>query len=92
MPPPPATWPALPFAPWADTAATLQLWTQVVGKISLARTPWINHSWHVTLYVNARGLTTGPIPDGGRQFQIDFDFIDHLCGCGPATGISASSS
>jgi hypothetical protein len=78
MPPPPATWPALPFAPWADTAATLQLWTQVVGKIRLARTPWINHSWHVTLYLSARGLTTGPIPDGGRQFQIDFDFIDHL--------------
>jgi hypothetical protein len=76
--PEPARWPELPFAAWQDTAATLHLWTQVVGKIRLAKTPWLNHSWHVTLYVNARGLTTGPIPDGTRAFQIDFDFIDHV--------------
>ena len=73
-----ARWPELPFIAWADTAATLQLWTQVVGKIRLARTPWLNHSWHVTLYVSARGLTTGPIPDGNGSFQIDFDFTDHV--------------
>jgi hypothetical protein len=73
-----APWPELPYAPWADTAATLHLWTQVVGKIRLARTPWVNHSWHVTLYVSARGLTTGPIPVGPRQLQTDFDFIDHV--------------
>ncbi|MDP2298736.1 MAG: DUF5996 family protein [Pseudolabrys sp.] len=73
-----ARWPELPFIAWADTAATLHLWTQVVGKIRLARTPWLNHSWHVTLYVSARGLTTGPIPDGARSFQIDFDFVDHV--------------
>ena len=72
-----ARWPELPFIAWAPTAATLHLWTQVIGKIRLKRTPWLNHSWHVTLYVSARGLTTGPIPDGGRSFQIDFDFIDH---------------
>ena len=71
-------WPALSYAAWADTAATLQLWTQVIGKIRLARTPWLNHSWHVALYVTARGLTTSPIPDGARTFQIDFDFIDHV--------------
>jgi Family of unknown function (DUF5996) len=71
-------WPALPYAAWKDTAATLQLWTQVVGKVRLALTPWLNHSWHVTLYVTARGLSTSPIPDGARQFQIDFDFIDHV--------------
>ncbi len=71
-------WPALPYAAWADTAATLQLWTQIVGKIRLARTPWLNHSWHVALYVTARGLTTSPIPHGERTFQIDFDFIDHV--------------
>ena len=47
-------------------------------QIRLARTPWLNHSWHVALYVTARGLTTGPIPDGARTFQIDFDFIDHV--------------
>src|SRR5664279_3657590 len=74
----PERWPELPYAAWADTAATLQLWTQVVGKIRLTRTPWLNHSWHVALYVTARGLTTSPIPDGARTFQIDFDFIDHV--------------
>ena len=73
-----AAWPELSYAAWKDTAATLQLWTQIVGKIRLARTPWLNHSWHVTLYATARGLTTGPIPDGARTFQIDFDFIDHI--------------
>jgi len=73
-----ARWPELPYAAWKDTCQTLQLWTQIVGKIRLARTPWLNHSWHVTLYVTARGLTTSPIPDGARTFQIDFDFIDHV--------------
>jgi len=72
------SWPALPYAAWRDTCETLQLWTQIVGKVRLARTPWLNHSWHVTLYVTARGLTTSPVPDGARSFQIDFDFIDHL--------------
>ena len=56
----------------------MQLWTQIAGKIRLARTPWLNHSWHVALYVTARGLTTSPIPHGERTFQIDFDFIDHV--------------
>jgi hypothetical protein len=70
-------WPALPYAAWKDTCATLHLWTQIVGKIRLAQTPWINHSWHVTLYVTPRGVTTSPIPYDGHAFQIDFDFIDH---------------
>jgi hypothetical protein len=70
-------WPELPLEAWSDTYATLHLWTQIAGKIRLAQTPWINHSWHVTLYVTARGLTTSPIPHGTRTFQIDFDFIDH---------------
>jgi uncharacterized protein DUF5996 len=70
-------WPSLPLEAWSDTCATLHLWTQIVGKIRLAQSPWINHSWHVTLYVTARGLTTSPIPYGTRTFQIDFDFIDH---------------
>jgi hypothetical protein len=74
----PERWPELPYAAWADTAATLQLWTQVVGKVRLALTPWLNHSWHVALYVTARGLTTGPMPADGRTLQIDFDFIDHV--------------
>lgn len=70
-------WPALPYAQWKDTAETLQLWTQIAGKIRLAKTPWLNHSWHVTLYVSPRGLTTGPIPDGLGSFSLEFDFIDH---------------
>ena len=74
----PERWPDLPYAAWADTAATLQLWTQIVGKIRLALTPWLNHSWHVALYVSARGLTTSPMPYGARSLQIDFDFIDHV--------------
>jgi hypothetical protein len=71
-------WPELPTAAWRETYATVHLWTQIVGKIRRARAPWLNHSWHVALYVTARGLTTSPIPDGNRCFQIDFDFIDHL--------------
>ena len=71
-------WPELPYAAWRDTCETLQLWTQIVGKVRLVRTPWLNHSWHVALYVTARGLTTSPIPDGARAFQIDFDFLDHV--------------
>jgi hypothetical protein len=71
-------WPDLPYDAWQDTAATLQLWTQIAGKIRLALTPWLNHSWHVALYVTARGLTTGPMPADARMLQIDFDFIDHV--------------
>jgi hypothetical protein len=70
-------WPELPYERWKDTCATLHLWTQVVGKIRLAQTPWLNHSWHVALYVGARGLSTGPIPHGRRVFDVVFDFIDH---------------
>jgi Family of unknown function (DUF5996) len=71
------SWPDLPLAAWSETYATLHLFTQIVGKVRLAQTPWVNHSWHVTLYVTARGLTTSPIPYGERTFQIEFDFIDH---------------
>jgi len=70
-------WPELPYSAWSDTCTTLHLWTQIVGKIRLVQTPWINHSWHVTLYVTARGLTTSPIPYRTRSFEIEFDFIDH---------------
>src|SRR5215831_10122663 len=71
-------WPELPTGAWRDTCATLHLFTQVVGKIRLSRSPWLNHSWHVTLYVTARGLSTSPIPDGTRAFEIEFDLIDHM--------------
>src|SRR6267154_5942289 len=74
---PEVPWPELPTAAWRETCATLHLWTQIIGKIRLVRSPWLNHSWHVALYATARGLTTSPIPDGPGTFQIDLDFIDH---------------
>jgi hypothetical protein len=70
-------WPTLALEAWSETCATLHMWTQIVGKIRLVQSPWTNHSWHVTLYVTARGLTTSPIPHGSSTFEIDFDFIDH---------------
>ncbi len=82
MPEPPSSeheaWPELPFASWRDTYETLHLWTQIVGKIRLSLTPWLNHSWQVPLYVNARGLTTSPIYAGTRALELSFDFIDHV--------------
>jgi hypothetical protein len=73
-----ARWPELPYAAWKDTCETLQLWTQVAGKVRLALTPWLNHSWHVTLHVTTRGLATPPIVYEGRDFTLQFDFIDHV--------------
>jgi len=70
-------WPQLNYSDWKETCVTLHMWTQIVGKIRLVQTPWINHSWHVTLYLTARGLTTSPIPHGTDTFEIRFDFIDH---------------
>jgi hypothetical protein len=70
-------WPVLRYDDWADTCATLHRWLQIVGKVRLAQTPWVNHQWHATLYLTSRGLTTSPIPHGQRTFQIDFDFLDH---------------
>jgi hypothetical protein len=67
-----------PSCPTKDTYATLHLWTQIVGKIRLAQTPWLNHSWHVALYVSPRGLTTSPIPYGTRTFELEFDFSRHV--------------
>ena len=65
---PSSAWPELPYAAWKDTLETLQLWTQIAGKVRLSLSPWLNHSWHVTLYVSARGLTTGPIAVNGRHW------------------------
>ena len=70
-------WPELAVSQWADTRDTLQLMTQVVGKVRMVNTPLMSHWWNVVLYVSARGLTTGLIPHGDRSFQVDFDFIEH---------------
>ena len=72
-----ATWPELSYPAWRDTVATLQLWTQIVGKVRLSLTPWLNHSWQVPLYITARGLGTSPIPVGTENLEIEFDFIGH---------------
>jgi hypothetical protein len=71
-------WPELPYEAWKDTRDTLHRWCQIVGKVRLVQSPWINHSWHATLYPTARGLTTSPIDYESRAFQIDFDFIEQL--------------
>ena len=70
-------WPPLPLDAWRDTAETLHLWSQVVGKVRLALAPWVNHSWHVTFAVSARGLTSGAIPHGTRTFDMELDLVDH---------------
>ncbi|MCZ6755414.1 MAG: DUF5996 family protein, partial [Gemmatimonadetes bacterium] len=68
---------------------TLHLWTQIVGKVRLACTPWTNHSWHVPLYLTARGLTSSLIPHGSRAFQIDFDFMEHQLRLSTSSGEAA---
>ncbi len=70
-------WPVLRFDQYKDTLETVHLWTQIIGKIRLRQMPWINHSWHVTLYVTPRGLTTGSMPYAGGTFEIVMDFTDH---------------
>jgi hypothetical protein len=71
-------WPELSYKNWEPTCTTLHLWTQIVGKARLAQTPWLNHSWHATFYLTARGITTSTIAHGPRTFQVDFDFIADL--------------
>ena len=70
-------WPALPYEEWLDTYATLHMWTQVVGKVALARAVPLNHSWAIALQVTARGLATRVLRHGDRTFTMAFDFIDH---------------
>jgi len=82
----PATWPELHYADWKQTAATLHMWTQIVGKIRLAMAPAVNHYWHVPLYVTACGLTTSAIPYGDSNFEIEFDFQRHKLVIRTSTG------
>jgi hypothetical protein len=70
-------WPPLPYKEWKDTYDTLHMWSQVVGKVRLVLSPWLNHNWHATFYITPRGLTSSPIPYEKRTFQADFDFFDH---------------
>jgi Family of unknown function (DUF5996) len=72
-----AAWPELPWRDWEPTVSTLHMWTQIVGKVRMALSPPLNHWWHITLYVTSRGMTTLAIPYGERDFEIDFDFVEH---------------
>ena len=76
-PEPASAWPTLDYPAWRETAITLQLWSQIVGKVRLALTPWLNHGWQVALYVGAHGFGTGPIYVGGGVLEIDFDCVAH---------------
>jgi hypothetical protein len=83
------SWPAIPFGVWQESCAALHLYTQIVGKYRLAHTPWVNHSWHATLYVNADGLTTGLIPDGPGvtvQFDLQRQRLTASCSSGKSAG------
>jgi hypothetical protein len=73
---PAGEWPELDYSAWKDTAETLQLWTQIVGKLRLSLTPWLNHSWQVPLYVTARGLGTCAVPIGMELAEFEFDFLN----------------
>jgi len=83
-------WPSLPLAAWQDTYLTLHLWTQIVGKIRMTMSPPLNHWWHATLYVNARGLTTSPIPFRDGIFEIQFDFVEHRLEISTSQGATRS--
>lgn len=71
-------WPDIPYEPWRETCSALHLYMQIVGKYRLARTPWVNHSWHATLYLDARGFTTSIVPNGPGGIEIAFDLIEHV--------------
>ncbi|MGZ9034129.1 MAG: DUF5996 family protein [Rhodospirillales bacterium] len=83
-------WPDIPYEPWRETCYALHLYTQVVGKYRLAHAPWVNHSWHATLYLDARGLTTSLVPDGPLGVEICFDLLEHKV-TGAATNGRAAS-
>src|SRR3569833_1098468 len=87
-----APWPKLDYQEWAETGAALHLWTQIVGKIRLATTPWLNHFWQVPFYVTARGLGTSPMPFGGAIFDMEFDFLEHRLTARASNGRSAETA
>ena len=82
-------WPEIPYSAWRDTCAALHLYAQVLGKYRLAHTPWLNHSWHATLYLTASGLTTGPVPDGPGAVDLALDLVDHAVVGRASSGRSA---
>jgi hypothetical protein len=84
-------WPSLPWADWHETADTLHMWTQIVGKTRLALSPLQAHWWNVPLYVSARGLNTSAMPYGSEFLEITFDFVSHALRFSMSTGASVST-
>jgi len=80
-------WPDIEFSRWKDTLATVHLWVQIIGKIRLKAMPWLNHSWHVTLYVTPKGLSTGTMPYAYGVFEIEFNFLHHILTITTSKGI-----
>lgn len=69
-------WPELAIPNWSESAETLHLWSQLVGKTKVALAAPMNHYWHVALEVSARGLHTTPLPSGdGRAFDVELDLV-----------------
>src|SRR5437660_862881 len=83
-------WPALPWDEWKDTATTLHMWTQIVGKTRLALTPLVNHWWNVPLYVTARGLSTSAMPYREHLVELEFDFLEHRLNARMSSGRTQS--
>jgi hypothetical protein len=83
-------WPPLPYEDWAPTKRTLHRYAQMVGKLRMSLMPYRNHWWHVTLYVSARGVTTGPMPYRDLTVEIEFDLVDHRLHIRTSAGESAS--
>ena len=90
MPNDPNVWPELDYAAAQPTLDTLQRWMQMVGKLRLALTPWLNHSWHVPLYVTARGLGTSAVPFGAELLEAEFDFTAHRLTLATSRGDTAT--
>lgn len=84
-----SNWPGIQYEPWRQTCSALHLYAQIVGKYRLARTPWENHSWHATFYVNGRGLTTSLVPDHPGGVEIVLDLLDHVLIGSAANGRTA---
>ncbi|MET0600232.1 MAG: DUF5996 family protein [Mesorhizobium sp.] len=82
-------WPDIPYEPWRETCAALHLFAQILGKYRLARTPWVNHSWHATLYPSARGFTTGPVADKGAAIELALDLVAHRVRGASSSGATA---
>ncbi len=70
-------WPALPYAEWKDTYATLHMWLQMAGKLAVALAPPLNHSWGIAFHMTPRGITSPVLAHPSRPFAVEFDFIDH---------------